>query len=75
MKVLKMILLKNWQKKGTNNIMKITNRKLLTFFISLGAVIVLSIFGKDPTAVIGLFSVYCVGNVSAKFATNKKEQV
>lgn len=55
--------------------MKITNRKLLTFFISLAAVIVLSILGKDTTAVIGLFSIYCVGNVGAKFATNKKEQV
>ena len=49
------------------------NRKFILFLISLAAVIVLSIFGKDPTAVIGLFSVYCVGNVSAKFATNKKE--
>ena len=55
--------------------MKITNRKLLTFFISLAAVIVLSVLGKDATAVIGLFSVYCVGNVGAKFATNKKEPV
>ena len=65
----------NLIEKATNNIMKITNRKLLTFFISLGAIIVLSILGKDTTAVIGLFSVYCVGNVSAKFATNKKEQI
>lgn len=70
-----MILLINLIEKATNNIMKITNRKLLTFFISLGAIIVLSILGKDTTAVIGLFSVYCVGNVSAKFATSKKEQV
>ena len=54
--------------------MKITNRKLLTFFISLGVIIVLSILGKDTTAVIGLFSIYCVGNVSTK-AINKKEQV
>ena len=75
MKVLKMILLKDSIEKATNNIMKITNRKLLTFFISLGAIIVLSILGKDTTAVIGLFSVYCVGNVSSKFAANKKEQV
>ena len=55
--------------------MKITNRKLLTFFISLGVAVVLSILGKDATAVIGLFSIYCVGNVGAKFATNKKEPV
>lgn len=52
--------------------MKITNRKLLTFFISLATVIVLSILGKETSAVIGLFSVYCAGNVSAKIATNKK---
>ena len=55
--------------------MKITNRKFWLFLISLVAVIVLSILSKDATAVIGLFSVYCVGNVSTKFATNKKEQV
>lgn len=55
--------------------MKITNRKLLTFFISLGVVIVLSILGKDTTAVIGLFSIYCVGNISAKAVVNKKEQL
>lgn len=74
MKVSKMILLKDCQKRGTNNIMKITNRKLLTFFISLGVAVVLSILGKDTTAVIGLFSIYCVGNVSTK-AINKKEQI
>lgn len=56
--------------------MKITNRKLLAFFISLGVSIVLSILGKDTTAVIGLFGVYCAGNVSTKAITNnKKEQV
>lgn len=50
------------------------NRKFWLFLISLAAVIVLSILGKDAAAVIGLFSVYCVGNVSSKFAlTNKKE--
>ena len=54
--------------------MKITNRKLLTFFVSLGVSVVLSILGKDTTAVIGLFSIYCVGNVSTK-VVNKKEQV
>ena len=54
--------------------MKITNRKLLAFFISLVAVIVLSILGKETTAVIGLFSAYTIGNVSSKFAiTNKKD--
>ena len=64
----------NLIEKATNNIMKITNRKLLTFFISLASIIVLSILGKETSAVIGLFSIYCVGNVSSKFAT-KKEQV
>lgn len=49
--------------------MKLTNRKFWLFLISLAAVIVLSILSKDASAVIGLFSVYCVGNVSAKFAT------
>ena len=49
------------------------NRKFWLFLISLAAVIVLSVLGKDASAVIGLFSVYCVGNVGAKFATNKKE--
>lgn len=54
--------------------MKITNRKLLAFFISLVAVIVLSILGKETAAVIGLFSAYTIGNVSSKFAiTNKKD--
>ena len=50
------------------------NRKFWLFLISLASIIVLSILGKDAAAVIGLFSVYCVGNVSSKFATNKKEQ-
>lgn len=54
--------------------MKITNRKFWLFLISLAAVIVLSILSKDATSVIGLFSVYCVGNVSTK-VVNKKEQV
>ena len=49
--------------------MKLTNRKFWLFLISLAAVIVLSILSKDASAVIGLFSVYCVGNVSSKFAT------
>lgn len=50
------------------------NRKFWLFLISLAAVMVLAILGKDAAAVIGLFSVYCVGNVSSKFAiTNKKE--
>lgn len=49
--------------------MKLTNRKFWLFLISLVAVIVLSILNKDASAVIGLFSVYCVGNVSTKFAT------
>ena len=49
--------------------MKITNRKFWLFLISLAAVIVLSILSKDASAVIGLFSVYCVGNVATKFST------
>ena len=54
--------------------MKLTNRKFWLFLVSLVAVIVLSILGKDATAVIGLFSAYTIGNVSSKFAiTNKKD--
>ena len=49
--------------------MKITNRKFWLFIISLVAVIVLSILSKDATAVIGLFGVYCTGNVASKFGT------
>lgn len=49
--------------------MKITNRKFWLFIISLVAVIVLSILSKDATAVIGLFGVYCAGNVTSKFST------
>ena len=49
--------------------MKLTNRKFWLFLISLAAVIVLSILSKDASAVIGLFSVYCVGNVASKFRT------
>lgn len=59
--------------------MKITNRKLLTFFISLASIIVLSILGKETGSIIGLFSIYCVGNVTSKFSNNtniaKKEQI
>lgn len=50
------------------------NRKFWLFLISLAAVIVLSILGKDAAAVIGLFSVYCVGNVSSKFAITKNSK-
>ena len=49
--------------------MKITNRKFWLFIISLVAVIVLSILSKDATSVIGLFGVYCTGNVASKFST------
>ena len=52
------------------------NRKLLTFFISLAAVIVLSIFGKETAAIITLYGVYCSGNVASKFSvtTTRKEE-
>ena len=52
------------------------NRKLLTFFISLAAVIVLSIFGKETAAIITLYGVYCTGNVASKFSvtTTRKEE-
>ena len=58
----------------TNIYMK--NRKLLTFFISLAAVIVLSIFGKETAAIITLYGVYCTGNVASKFSvtTTRKEE-
>ena len=52
------------------------NRKLLTFFISLAAIIVLSIFGKETAAIITLYGVYCTGNVASKFSvtTTRKEE-
>lgn len=49
---------------------KITNRKFWLYLISLAIVAVLSILGKDASAVIGLFSAYCVGNVATKFSQN-----
>ena len=56
--------------------LKMKNRKLLTFFISLAAVIVLSIFGKETAAIITLYGVYCTGNVASKFSvtTTRKEE-
>ena len=56
--------------------MKITNRKFWLFLVSLVAVIVLSILSKDATAVIGLFGVYCTGNVASKLSvtTTRKEE-
>ena len=52
----------------------VKNRKFWLFLISLAAIIVLSIFGKETASVIGLFSVYCVGNVSSKFAITKNNK-
>ena len=58
----------------TNIYMK--NRKLLTFFISLAAIIVLSIFGKETAAIITLYSVYFTANVASQFSvtTTRKEE-
>jgi hypothetical protein len=58
--------------------MRKLGRKFWLFLISLAIIALLAFFDKDATAVIALFSAYCVGNVSTKFATtnaNKKEQV
>lgn len=57
----------------TNIYMK--NRKLILFLISLAAIIVLSIFGKETAAIITLYGVYCTGNVASKFSvtTTRKE--
>ena len=55
--------------------MKLTNRKFWLFLISLAAVIVLSILSKDASAVIGLFSVYCVGNVASKKFSTKNYSI
>lgn len=53
----------------------IKNRKLILFLISLAAIIVLSMFGKDTAAIITLYGVYCTGNVASKFSvtTTRKE--
>ena len=52
------------------------NRKFILFLISLAAVIVLSIFGKDTAAIITLYGVYCTGNIASKFSvtTTRKEE-
>ena len=53
----------------------VKNRKLILFLISLAAIIVLSIFGKETAAIITLYGVYCTGNVASKFSvtTTRKE--
>lgn len=53
----------------------IKNRKLLLFFVTLAATIILSLFDKDATAVISLYGVYCCGNVGAKFANKSQDQI
>ena len=52
------------------------NRKFILFLISLAAVIVLSIFGKDTAAIITLYGVYCTGNIASKLSvtTTRKEE-
>ena len=52
------------------------NRKLWLFLISLVVVAVLSIFGKETSAIITLYGVYCTGNVASKFSvtTTRKEE-
>jgi len=50
--------------------MKITNRKFWMFLVSLVIITLLSFFGKDTTAVITLYGVFCTGNVAAKVAVN-----
>ena len=53
-------------------------RKFILFLVSLLAIIFLALFGKDPTQVVALFSVYCIGNVGSKISSYiayKKEQV
>lgn len=49
-------------------------RKFFLFLISLAAVIVLSVLGKETSAVIGLFSVYCAGNVASKFSNIPRKE-
>ena len=53
----------------------VKNRKLILFLISLVAIIVLSILGKETAAIITLYGVYCTGNVASKFSvtTTRKE--
>ena len=53
----------------------VKNRKLILFLVSLAAIIVLSIFGKETAAIITLYGVYCTGNVASKFSvtTTRKE--
>lgn len=46
------------------------NRKVILFFITMAAVVVLSILNKDTAAIVGLYGTYCAGNVGAKFSGN-----
>ena len=56
--------------------LKMKNRKLWLFLISLVVVAILSFFGKDTAAIITLYGVYCTGNVASKFSvtTTRKEE-
>lgn len=56
--------------------MKLANRKLWLFLLSLVVVALLSFFEKDTAAIITLYGVYCTGNVASKFSvtTTRKEE-
>lgn len=46
------------------------SRKVILFFITMTAVVVLSIMNKDTAAIVALYGTYCAGNVGAKFSNN-----
>ena len=46
------------------------NRKVILFFITMAAVVALSILNKDTAAIVALYGTYCAGNVGAKFSGN-----
>ena len=53
-------------------IIKMKSRKVILFFITMAAVVALSILNKDTAAIVALYGTYCAGNVGAKFSGNIK---
>ena len=46
------------------------NIKVILFFVTMVAVVVLAILNKDTAAIVALYGTYCAGNVGAKFSGN-----
>ena len=46
------------------------SRKIALFILSITLVSVLAYLGKDFNGVVGLYAIYCTGNVAQKFKSN-----